>query len=270
MTCREISDKMFTQALRGFVKVLRAVHKSSLGFPGHLITNFPNVMVLLVILSNSTGISRVFAKRWITKRWVTKRWVNLLFNGRRCPNLPKSLLYLARLRHCHKDTIIELKIAQIVTVLLVEQCRNQHSYHGWTMLLNEQCCSLLFQQSCSLLFQKCCLTLMKQQRLFKVVETGGNNIDRTSLFVIVIIAAQPCKQVVTVLMVEQWYNNIVIKAEQLCWQHCSLHGCSTTLFTVGSTTLFTLGSTTLFTPVDNRLCIFTCVVNTRTHAITYY
>ena len=135
MTCREISDKMFTQALRGFVKVLRAVHKSSLGFPGHLITNFPNVMVLLVILSNSTGISRVFAKRWITKRWVTKRWVNLLFNGRRCPNLPKSLLYLARLRHCHKDTIIELKIAQIVTVLLVEQCRNQHSYHGWTMLL---------------------------------------------------------------------------------------------------------------------------------------
>ena len=57
---------------------------------------------------------------------------------------------------------------------------------------------------------------MKQQRLFKVVETGGNNIDRTSLFAIVIIAAQPCKQVVTVLMVEQWYNNIVIKAEQLC------------------------------------------------------
>ena len=39
------------------------------------------------------------------------------------------------------------------------------------MLLNEQCCS----------------ALMKQQRLFTVVETGENNIDGTSLFAIVII-----------------------------------------------------------------------------------
>ena len=36
-----------------------------------------------------------------------------------------------------------------------------------------------------------------------VVETGENNIDWASLFVIVIIVAQPCWQVVTVLMVEQ-------------------------------------------------------------------
>ena len=33
---------------------------------------------------------------------------------------------------------------------------------------------------------------MKQQRLFTVVEIGENNIDRTSLFAIVIIVAQPC------------------------------------------------------------------------------
>ena len=40
---------------------------------------------------------------------------------------------------------------------------------------------------------------MKQQ-------TEENNIDRTSLYVIVIIVAQPCQQVVTVLlMVEQCY-----------------------------------------------------------------
>ena len=31
--------------------------------------------------------------------------------------------------------------------------------------------------------------LMKQQRLFTVVEKGENNIDRTSLFVIIIIVA---------------------------------------------------------------------------------
>ena len=36
------------------------------------------------------------------------------------------------------------------------------------------------------------VALMKQQRLFTVVETGENNIDRTSLFVIVIIVTQPC------------------------------------------------------------------------------
>ena len=36
------------------------------------------------------------------------------------------------------------------------------------------------------------VALMKQQRLFTVVETGENNIDRTSLFVIVVIVAQPC------------------------------------------------------------------------------
>ena len=33
---------------------------------------------------------------------------------------------------------------------------------------------------------------MKQQRLFTVVETAESNIDRTRLFVIVIIVAQPC------------------------------------------------------------------------------
>ena len=64
---------------------------------------------------------------------------------------------------------------------------------------------------------------MKQQRLFTVVETGENNIDRTSLFVIVIIVAQPCWQGVTILMVEQCGNNNVIMAEQpCCGQHCSL------------------------------------------------
>ena len=59
---------------------------------------------------------------------------------------------------------------------------------------------------------------MKQQRLFTVVETGENNIDRTSLFAIVIIVAQPCQQVVTALLV---LNNVVdniviIVAERLC------------------------------------------------------
>ena len=100
------------------------------------------------------------------------------------------------------------------------------------MLLNEQCCSLLFQQC------YCCSAFMKQQRLFTVVETGENNIDRTSLFIV----AQPCSQVVTVLMVEQCCNNIVIMTEQQL---------VTSLFTGCSTTLFTVGSTTLFTPVDN-------------------
>ena len=40
----------------------------------------------------------------------------------------------------------------------------------------------------TLLFQQCS-AVMKQQRLFTVVETAENNIDRTSLFVIVIIVA---------------------------------------------------------------------------------
>ena len=81
---------------------------------------------------------------------------------------------------------------------------------------------------------------MKQQLLFTVVETRENNIDRTSLFVIIV--TQPCSQVVTVLMIEQCCNNIVIMAEQQLL---------TSLFTGCSTTLFTVGSTTLFTPVDS-------------------
>ena len=47
--------------------------------------------------------------------------------------------------------------------------------------------------------------LMKQQRLFTVVETGKSNIDRTSLVAIVII-------VVTVLIVEQCCKNICVKS----------------------------------------------------------
>ena len=74
----------------------------------------------------------------------------------------------------------ELRGKYVYTVrpFLVEQCCNN------TVIMAEQCCSLLFQQ--------CCSALMKQQRLFTVVETGENDIDRTSLFVIVIIVAQPC------------------------------------------------------------------------------
>ena len=53
---------------------------------------------------------------------------------------------------------------------------------------------------------------MKQQQLLTVVETGENNIDN----VIVIIVAQPCQQLATVLMVLQCCNNIVTMAEQLC------------------------------------------------------
>ena len=44
-------------------------------------------------------------------------------------------IFLARLKHCHKDTIIELKIAQVVTSLLVEQCCNN------TVIMAEKCCS---------------------------------------------------------------------------------------------------------------------------------
>ena len=58
----------------------------------------------------------------------------------------------------------------------------------------EQCCNnivVMAEQCGSLLFQQCCSALMKQQQLFTVVETGDSNIDRTSLFVIVIIVAQP-------------------------------------------------------------------------------
>ena len=65
------------------------------------------------------------------------------------------------------------------------------------------------------IIQQCCSALMKQERLFTVVGREENNIDRTSLFAIVIIVAQPCEQVVTVLMVEQCCN-IVIMTEQFC------------------------------------------------------
>ena len=116
----------------------------------------------------------------------------------------------------------QLIIAQVVTALLVKQCCN-NGYHGSTMLLSKQCCSLLFQQCCSLLFQQCCsllfrqccLALMKQQRLFTVVGTGENNID--------------IEQVWTVIMAEQccWANNVVHYCFTNVVQHWrSNNGCS--------------------------------------------
>ena len=44
--------------------------------------------------------------------------------------------------------------------------------------------------TCSLLFQQCCSAFINEETT--VVEKGENNIDRTSLFVIVTIVAQPC------------------------------------------------------------------------------
>ena len=59
---------------------------------------------------------------------------------------------------------------------------------------------------------------MKQQRLFPVVvviETGENNIDRTSLFAIVIIVGQPCYKLLmywrlnNAVTLFPWLNNLV-------------------------------------------------------------
>ena len=88
------------------------------------------------------------------------------------------------------------------------------------MLLNESALLLT-------LFQQCCSVLMEQQRLFTVVgKIGENNIDKTSMFAIVIIVAQPCSNKLNTTL---------------------FTGCSTTLFTGCSTTLFTGCSITLFT-----------------------
>ena len=95
-------------------------------------------------------------------------------------------------------------MAHVVTALLVEQCRNN------TVIMAEQCCST---------------NNNVQQRLFTVVETGENNIDRKLV------------RCCSVLMVEQCCNNIVIMAEQPCSLGATQHGSQL--------------STTLFTPVDN-------------------
>ena len=120
------------------------------------------------------------------------------------------------------------------SLLFQQHCSTNHVVHYCfnnivqrTMLFNEQCCSILFQQCCSTnnvvhycfnnVVQKQCCSIFFEQRstnivvhyCFTVVETGENNIDRTSLFVIVIIIEQCC-------------NNIVFMAKQPCLQHCSL------------------------------------------------
>ena len=71
----------------------------------------------------------------------------------------------------------QIKIVQGYTIVgwtMVGTC-NYHGYHGWKVLLNEQCCLLLVQQSCS--------ELMKQQWL----------IEQACMFAIVIIVAQLCR-----------------------------------------------------------------------------
>ena len=79
----------------------------------------------------------------------------------------------------------------------------------------------------------CCSALLNEDR---------TRIDRTRLFAIVIIVAQPCRQVVTVLMVKQGCNDVIVLDER------------TTLLT----TLFTGGAqhcSGLFT-TSNMLCVY--------------
>ena len=59
ITLGKLVIKCPPQALGGFVKDF---HKSSLGFRGHLITNFPNVMVLLIkqVVSTNVRCSKQF------------------------------------------------------------------------------------------------------------------------------------------------------------------------------------------------------------------
>ena len=113
------------------------------------------------------------------------------------------------------------------------------------VIIAEQCCSTNDVVQCS--------ALMKQQWLFMVVEIVKKNIDRSSLFAIVIIVAHPCWPFLTVLMVEQCWNNIVFMPEQACWQHCSrgaAQPCSQLAAQCCSRLLTTC----------NRLCVFTRVV----------
>ena len=79
----------------------------------------------------------------------------------------------------------------------------------------------------------CCSALLNEDR---------TRIDRTRLFAIVIIVAQPCRHVVTVLMVKQGCNDVIVLAER------------TTLLT----TLFMGGAqhcSGLFT-TSNMLCVY--------------
>ena len=81
-----------------------------------------------------------------------------------------------------------------MTALLVEQCLVQHGYHGWTMLLNEQCCSLLFSWA----------ILVNINETTTVVHGCWN---RRSNWILI---EQACSLL-----------GIVIMAEQPCWQHWS-------------------------------------------------
>ena len=67
------------------------------------------------------------------------------------------------LQHCWLNNVVTTRLSWLNNV--VE--RTMFTIAS-TMLLNEQC---------PLLFQQCSSVLMKQQRLFTVVETGENNID---------------------------------------------------------------------------------------------
>ena len=100
----------------------------------------------------------------------------MLFNEQSCSLLFQQCCSTNNVVHYCFNNVVERTMFTIVSTMLFTVVS--------TMLFNEQCCSLLFQQ--------CCSALMKQQRLFTVVETGENNIDKTSLFIIVITVAQPC------------------------------------------------------------------------------
>ena len=130
-------------------------------------------------------------RKWISpikkRRFKQVSTFNVIRTTRTWNVLPKSIKFIflnfywcqapTRQRIVFADT--QLKIAQVVTVLLVEQCHNN------TVIMTKQCCWT--NNVVHILFQQCYSALMKQQWLFTVVGTRENNTDRTSLFAIVII-----------------------------------------------------------------------------------
>ena len=90
---------------------------------------------------------------------------------------------------------------------MAEQC-------CWTNNVAHYCFNNVVQHWWSNRWSNGCSRLLKQEKIILIEQA-------CSLLLSVLL-----NQVLTVSMVEQCCNNIVIMAKQLCWQHCSLGAAS--------------------------------------------
>ena len=143
----------------------------------HSLSNKKQTLLVLGTINKTLIMHQCYRNLSYTQLKIAQdvqHWLN-----NRCTTVVQPLLLL---RHMLNNIVEKI----VRTTLFSHDNRVVKAFLNNTVIMAEQCCSDYFFNNVVQHMTK------QQQRLFTVVETRENNIDRISLFVIIIIVAKPC------------------------------------------------------------------------------